>query len=78
MMTTQPLTLQQQAQLNDLRELEASGITLPMPAEQIIMIEAQGDFVDLDTGEIIKGGALDRFDITEQGRQVLSEAIRGQ
>ena len=68
-MTTQPLNIQdltwQQAVLNELKELEASGVKLPMTPEEIVRIEAQGDLVDLDTGEVIQAGASIRVRITE-------------
>ena len=75
-MTTQPLTLQQHAQLNELKELEASGVQLPMPAEQILWIESQGHLVDLTTGEIIQGGATERIAITEAGKEALTNYNR--
>ena len=76
-MTTQPLNLQdltwQQAVLNELKELAASGVKLPLSPEEIVRIEAQGHLVDLDTGAILEGGAMMRINVTEKGRQLVRQ-----
>lgn len=58
---------------NELLELAKSGVTLPMAIADIIEIEQRGDVVDLNTGEVIKGGATQRFSATEAA----TEAVGG-
>ena len=36
---------------------QEEGIDLPMPAEEIAALEAEGHVVDLETGEVIVDGA---------------------
>lgn len=40
----------------ELQALEAEGVTLPLPVEQIIEIEDAGGMVNLDTGKILWNG----------------------
>lgn len=40
----------------ELQALEAEGVTLPIPPEQIIAIEDSGGMVNLETGKILWNG----------------------
>lgn len=40
----------------ELQALEADGVTLPLPVEQIIAIEDAGGMVNLETGKVLWGG----------------------
>ena len=56
--------------LGELLQLERDGLTLPMPAHQIVEIESQGGVVDLETGQVTWGAAdSDTFTVTEKGRE---------
>lgn len=41
----------------ELQALEADGVTLPLPVEQIIAIEDAGGMVNLETGKILWNGS---------------------
>jgi len=60
-------TSSREQKVRELTVLEKSGVKLPMSIDSIIAIEQRGDVVDLDTGQIIKGGAQQRFSVTEAG-----------
>lgn len=45
----------------------ALGLALPMPAADIVAIEAAGGVVDLVTGEVIEDGASLHVDLTVVG-----------
>lgn len=57
--------------VRELVELAATeGFTLPLSAEAIVALEDQGHVVDLTTGQILNGGANDRFSLTVGGEAV--------
>lgn len=54
---------------DELLALARSGVKLPMSIDAIIAIEQRGGIVDLETGEVIEGGATHTFTATEEGRK---------